>query len=394
MLARLHVLLPYHYTVPESVPFGGYGVELIDGCTVRFLPPGRSDRPLPHDAPDFLEIDGKPAFLADVFVVEFRKDSFDRRITAEVDPSIEVMQEVVDWFFRRLRYVINAPDMEPIVFPAVPYRLTYLADDGTDLPEEKGLTRGRGILKFEYKCKALTPQIWDDLFRLPPAFEPPQWEVLLLDARASMPDVGTAIVLAATALEVFISTILNQLAERGKISPTLWEWINDRKFFLKEPSTEEQFDVLLKELAGVTLKSDKDLWQAFQTIRQGRNNFVHGGKPEIGDKAKRLITRAEALSLITKTGAIIEFVKASLPEELRWPKFSYQFNLRIRHRIPRESEPDDTPKADQAGKPPPPPPPMHAPAKPPFLARHAYSVGVPMLLAAFLLGLAAGKAFF
>jgi hypothetical protein len=381
MLARLHVLLPFYFTVPEGAEFAGHAIELADGCVACFLPPGRSDVPLPHDAPK-LKIEGHPAFMADVFVVEFRKKEFDRRVTAEVDPSKEVIQEVLSWFFRRLRYVIGAADMELIEFPFVPWRITYSADDGSELPEEKGLTRGRGTLRFNYKHKALTPRIWNDLFGLPVEFAPPQWEALLLDAKTAMPDVGAAIVLTATSLEVFISTVLDRLAARSAISPTLWEWINDRQFHLKEPSPEEQFDVLLKELCGKTLKSIPELWKAFKSIREARNKFVHTGTPLISGKP---VTRDEAAGLIGRAREIVDFVKAALPEELRWPKFEYQIPMTVSFAIQREREESETPKAEESAVIPIPPAKFR-------LSAYAYALSAIAIVAAFALGVFVGKA--
>jgi len=49
------------------------------------------------------------------------------------------------------------------------------------------------------------------MHQLPDGYEPPPWEVLLLDAIGELPNVGTAIVLSATALEVFIAAILNRV---------------------------------------------------------------------------------------------------------------------------------------------------------------------------------------
>ena len=74
-------------------------------------------------------------------------------------------------------------------------------------------------------------------------------------------DIGISIVLAATALEVFISHILNQLAEKKPdlVSPEIWNWFNDREWPLQNPVVKEQFGDLLKMLGGISLKDDSIL---------------------------------------------------------------------------------------------------------------------------------------
>jgi hypothetical protein len=179
---------------------------------------------------------------------------------------------------------------------------------------------------------SLPPAVWDDIFSLEPQFEPPQWEVLLLDARAALPEISAAVVLSATALEVFITSILDRLAAKRGVSAALWNWINDRGFFLKEPSTEEQFDFLLKELCGHSLKEDAELWGAFKAIRRARNTFVHGGVP-LGSQGQ--ITLNETTQLVINAQKIVAFVKSHLPDDLKWPTFQYKFETKIIQQIMR-----------------------------------------------------------
>ena len=96
---------------------------------------------------------------------------------------------------------------------------------------------------------------------------------LVLDSEAALPDAGAAIALASTALETLIETHLGRLAAAK--CPELWSWIANRGH---GPSTEEQFDVLLKIFSGKSLKDEKGLWDAFQRLQRARNKFVHTGK--------------------------------------------------------------------------------------------------------------------
>jgi hypothetical protein len=336
MLARLIVLLPQHFTVPEGAVFSAHGLELAGGYAVVFKPFGRSDRPLPPDNPE-VKIDGQLCYMGDVFVADFLKAEFNRNEDADLDPPVEMVQQVIKWFFHRLRYVINAPQLRTVNFPHdTAWRIEYLADDGTPLPQSKGLVQGRGVLAYRFEHMAITPPIWDDLFNLPLDFEPPQWEVLLLDARNAVPEIGPAVVLTATALEVFVNTILDNLAARGNVSPALWDWINNRGFFLKEPSPEEQFDVLLKELGGVSLKQNNDLWRAFKAIKEARNKFVHEGVAKVGEN---VVTSDEVVGFLRKAREIIDFVTQTLPDDLKRSRPQHQMKLTISQPILRAKEP-------------------------------------------------------
>ena len=221
-------------------------------------------------------------------------------------------------YLSRLKYVARAPQVHLIKLPECPWSLEYLCDDGTELPQEAGLVRRRGALNFSFPYIACDPALWDHIHSLPPEFEPPAWHTLLVDSRGVLPHVGTAVVLAATALEVLIADVLNHLFDMSEIPEPLWSWINDRSDWQKEPSVEEQYSVLLEGLSGHSLKEDNALWEAFKNLRKARNSFVHEGVPRIG---RCVVTSIEALAMIGRADQIAEKVGEWLPEELRWPVF-------------------------------------------------------------------------
>jgi hypothetical protein len=96
---------------------------------------------------------------------------------------------------------------------------------------------------------------------------------LLLDAVGLLPDIGPALVLAATSLETLITDALDELSAGASAVPqSLWMWINDRGDYRKEPSVLEQYDALSKVFTGRSLRDEIELWEA---------PFVHGGKPPI-----------------------------------------------------------------------------------------------------------------
>jgi hypothetical protein len=159
------------------------------------------------------------------------------------------------------------------------------------------------------------------MFSLPATFEPPAWHTLLLDAQAALPHVGTAVVLAATALEVFIADLLNLLAKESAAPKPLWDWIVDRDDdFFKQPTVSEQFDTLLKVFTGHSLKEENVLWQAFANLKNARNKFVHEGVARIGN-SESSVSQADALALLGHAGAIVEQVREWIPEKHQWPVF-------------------------------------------------------------------------
>jgi hypothetical protein len=171
----------------------------------------------------------------------------------------------------------------------------------------------------------LTPKMWAAVYELPPEYEPLLWDVLLLDAQGELPRIGTAIVLAATALEVFVARILDQLAAEHAIPKEFWALINDRADYRQEPTLVEQYDTLLKFFTTHSLKEEAVLWEAFRNLKQARNRFVHEGTARIGNV---VVDAARAGELITAAGQIIAKIREWLPEQLRWTIYGNKINFR------------------------------------------------------------------
>lgn len=221
MLARLYVLLPFSLTIAENeqFPVCQYADE---GYDIRVFPTGRSDRPGPPPGDvDQILIDGKPAFQADALRIHFNKESFDRsKEGTRFDPPLEVVRRAVNSFLVRLRHVAHAAHARALDlrdFRTVTWRVRYLNDDETELEPDEKLVRGGGVLHWSLSWIAVTKEVWEDVHTLPADYEPPPWEELLLDAQSDLPRVGPAVVLAATALEVFISHALDGLAARSSV---------------------------------------------------------------------------------------------------------------------------------------------------------------------------------
>jgi hypothetical protein len=327
MLARLFVQMPYTMTLVEGEQFPVY--EGIEGeYTVRFLPPIRSADLQSPNAPSDLTLDGKPAFEANVMRIDFYKDQFTRKSGGPMDPPQELIAKVVDWFHSRLRFVTRATHARAPSFPLNQWRLEYTNDDGSPLEKVEGLARAWGALAFQWSFIGVSKETWQHIFSLPNDFEIPVWDELRLDAQAALPAVGTSVVLGASALEVFVSVILDSLAAKNGFPPELWKWINERGEKrgnpLRQPSVDEQFDALLKHFVGHSLKDEPALWEAFRNLKTARNSFVHDGVAKVGGTP---VDNGQAIALLGKVNEIIEKVRTWLPDELKWhqPAVSVEF---------------------------------------------------------------------
>lgn len=333
MIARLQVQLPFKISVPDGQTYNLYYYEL-GPYLVRVLPPLRSKTlTVDHDHQVFLN--GIKAFSADIVRVDFVKDSFDRCVVSPDDPPLPLMEEAVNSFLRRLRHAAKAPKIHAIKLYETTWRLEYLNDEGTLLEAEHGFITMTGAIRWNFAFSALTKEVWEDIHQLSPDYEPNPWDELLLDAQREMPNIGAGIVLAATALEVFISRILDRLASRATF-PEAWEWINHRKQRDHNPSIEEQFDSLLKMFTGHSLKEEKALWESFVNLKGARNNFVHEGILQIGKV--QVVDEAMAKKLINSASAIILKIRDWLPSDLLWPTFRTRIEIQILKRIPWQEE--------------------------------------------------------
>lgn len=322
MIARLHVLLPFSVQVPEGELFTVY--EYVeDGYGVRVYPPVKSEVPARAGTVDQLQINGRPAESYNVFKVDFSREEFDRSTGSEADPPFELMAKTVNSFLGRLRYVTRASKVRPVSFPHVPWRLRYLNDDHTELEKEEGLIRGRGAVEFSLEFIGITREVWDDIHHLESNFQGPTWNDLLLDAHDTLPQIGPTLVLAATALEVFIAETLDSLAKQSSIPEALWSWLNTRDY-LKAPNTEEQFDELLNMLCGYSLKQDQELWEPFMNLKSARNTFVHEGVARIG---RAPATEEDTRRLLASAVQIIQSVGKRLPEDLKWKEYKHELKV-------------------------------------------------------------------
>lgn len=322
MIAKVEIVLPYCFSVPVQENFNIYQYQWED-YSISFHPPKKSTESDRKTAARDITMNGKAAFNADVLCITFQKNNFARQEGGDIDPSVILLENVANEFLGRLRYVTNASQIRLINLSKCSWELVYKNDDGTDLPKEPGLVHGHGRVPFSVSVIGVTADVWDSVHELEPFKPLPSWKNLLLDAKAMLPEVGPALILAFTALEVFISQILDQMAVHINLDVNLWKWINNRGS-LKEPSIEENYDALCRILIGRSLKENNDLWEAFKHLRKARNSFTHEGLAVVGGTE---VSDEVAAKLIGRAGEIIEFIKNELPDELKWGEFKHNFKL-------------------------------------------------------------------
>lgn len=329
MLAKLELILPFSVSIPEKEKFAIYeGVD--SGYTIRIYPPMKSTQLLQQGDLTEIKVNGRSSFQANGLRIYFQKDNFDRRKSVDCDPPFTFISQTINLFLARLRFVTHNSRMKPINFPMVSWHLQYLNDDGSELEKNEELVRGRFGKSFKFSLAPLTKEMWDEVFRLPADYSLPKWESLILDAKEALPEIGVSIVLALTALEVFISHVLGELSKDKAIPNDLWEWLNNRQWWLQNPSTDEQFDVLLKVLLGISLKENLDLWESFKNLKVARNSFIHEGIAKIGGD---VLSQDKALALLKKAENIIKFIKEKLPERLQWRDYKFSTKIEAKHKL-------------------------------------------------------------
>ena len=149
----------------------------------------------------------------------------------------------------RLRYVLRVPTIHPLQERDMSdFSIRYLNDDGSDLEKEKGKALVKGRRSDSVKVCPVSREMWIEVLSLPRSFKPKLWDSLLIDAKESA-SIGESIVLAATALEIFIPHVLDQLSKRDGVNNRLWEWIMSNGWKQK-PSIDDQYSTLLKIFSG------------------------------------------------------------------------------------------------------------------------------------------------
>lgn len=355
MIARVRILLPFYLFVPKEENLSPlhfdedeYRIKIYPPCQAAIDPksldalspiPPRSVLELlrPSETQDttLVQIDGRPAVLANLLQIDFLKHDFDRRhvtysrpeeLESKGDPPIDLGFALANRFLGKLRTISRGVKVRPLSARSTAWRLDYLTDEGNELSPEDNKFRRRLASNFSVAIIAVNSAVWNKVDMLPNDFDPHIWDTLLLDAEALLPEVGVSLIVAFAALETFIAWALDQLATPGEVKPQFWKWINDRGDPFKEPYVNEQYDILLRIFTGKSLKDMPQLWESLQNLKSVRNSFVHEGKAVLGGKQ---ITVEVARLLIGRAIEIIEWVEFLLPEPKRRPKLGTSVNFQM-----------------------------------------------------------------
>lgn len=354
MIAKFSILLPFEFLRSYDVDLPAWTLER-DGCHVQVLAPVQSAARSANVAhgditPENIRELVKPSTRAkpsnDIFMnnattvvvdllqVLFRKNGdFKREPVPFIDtgddtPTFPLAIEIANEFLSRFRMLtgdFRTRDLIPERTLAV---LEYLGDDERPVAEDPTKLRGAANHYANTRLNPLPPHVWEAVRTTTVATNGRAWDGLLLDAVGLLPDVGPALVLAATSLETLIADALDKLSAKASAVPQpLWTWINDRGDYRKEPSVLDQYDALLKVFTGRSLRDEADLWEALRNIKDARNSFVHEGKALIG---KRGASLADARSLLAKAERIVQWVEALLPVTARRPRLTQTIRIAVR----------------------------------------------------------------
>lgn len=224
-------------------------------------------------------VDGEPTLVANAIQIDIRGE-FDRTKTTDGADVLHIAFGLLQRFFVRVRTLGRSHFLQQPLEEMTSWAIQYLQDDGSEFEPAEELVRRRNKTTMLIAQEAwLAPEIWRGLLAetLIPASDE-----LLLDASNAFPHVGSAVILASTAIEVRITTALDVLARLHPttVSPELWDWLMDRGDYRKEPSVDEKLTTLLKAFTGVSLSEQSDLWPAYRQLRNARNSFAFSGRNE------------------------------------------------------------------------------------------------------------------
>lgn len=132
MIARVHVLLLFPITMLDGENYSNFEYE-ASGYRTRILQPQGSQ---PGASILYrISIDQRSAYQADVLIIDFKKDLFERSKGTPIDPDPGLILEVSNSFIRRLRIAARAAFAGELVGLSS-FHIDYLDDVGSKLPKE------------------------------------------------------------------------------------------------------------------------------------------------------------------------------------------------------------------------------------------------------------------
>jgi len=354
VIAKFSILLPFEFLRTNGVDLPPWTLERA-GCQVQVLAPVQSVarsanvaagdiapenirklvRPSENPQPSSqIFMNHASVVVVDLLQVVFMKSGdFSRDRNAFVDdvrdaPTFPLAIDIANEFLSRFRMLTGDFRIRNLIAARTLAVLEYLGDDGQRVSKDPSKLSGAANHYANTRLNPLPPHVWDAVRTTTAVADARAWDGLLLDAVGLLPDVGPALVLAATSLETLISEALDYLSSASSVVPQLlWTWINDRGDYRKEPSVLDQYDTLLKVLTGRSLRDETELWEALRNIKDARNSFVHKGKALVG---KRDVSLADARALLAKAERIVQWVELFLPETARRPRLTQTIKIAVK----------------------------------------------------------------
>lgn len=325
MLARIAVHLPESLWLQENTRFDSFTATL-DGETLVVYPPLQSSfevRPDPQGnfnvndifklltpvQPEriypFVRMNGQLVKHANLLQIDIVGRDFRRDAGATQDPSGAFVERVVVNFVARMRYTIGAPSVREFRLLETFWTIRYLADDGSELVEEKGLVRGRVHAPFKFQFTGLDESSWGRVKNLTFSFRPLIWERLYLDALFLLPEVGPALMLAMSAIETATDQMIEERLQGDQ---------KEAEKLIAANRLGQRLDRVAKQLTGVSLKANASLWSAFDRLRRARNMAAHEGTPVLDGV---VVTDGVAQEMILAIRPVIDWVEHLMGPELR-----------------------------------------------------------------------------
>ncbi len=347
MIARLRILLPFKFYIPENQTLEEIDLEIVDS-RIKIYPPFQCN--VDHDSviglssqdinrvisnlsviqspksSEIVRVEGIPTFEANLLQLDLSRESFNRENDNRSFLVEDFLFEIVNDFLGKISVLTKGVKVKPMDRKNVVFSLDYLNDDGTELLIDPQYYRTSFGVPKRVVLTALNQEIWNKARELPVRYEVPTWFKLNLSSEELSSEIGPSVVLAFSSLETMIYHALNILAQEKGIPKDLWSWVNNRHDARTNPSVAEQFDSLLKSVVGKSLKEEPVLWETFQNLKNARNKFVHEGVARIHDQ---VVTKDMLYELNARTKFIIAWLENLLPLAYHLPKLDRLPKLNI-----------------------------------------------------------------
>jgi hypothetical protein len=264
---------------------------------------------------DRVRINDAAAVAADLIRVDFQGTSFNRAKDEheERNSIVDAGFTMINQWLMAYRIMAGATIIKPAERMHCSWRLDYLDDDEGPLSLIEGLIRRAVGLAFSIPARAtINAEAWGVLATIMPDYVPTRWDQLQVDATGLLPEIGPAILLAYTALEIRIASAADLLAEARGVDGDLWRWFTNKRPYLVQPETKEFAKDLFRMLAGRSLSDEEQLWRTFVRLRKARNSFAHEGIA-LDLETHTPLTVGQAGQLVVGARQILDWIDQLLP---------------------------------------------------------------------------------